>query len=230
MKAKVLILAHLAFSLAVADAGKITPELLKTLSSEDFKQREKAQSELQEIALDGDKELLVEVLDLSRNSDDPEIRKRCLQVLRSVSDRDYLTQGKGFLGIHMLEELVELAGEDKARICVRVSHILEGSAAEESGLKRNDLIIALDGKTWHEEGDSEKFREAIAEKKPFDQVTLSVVRAGKANPMDVKVTLGKRPGDDLQGFGGDLNQFHARAREQYFEKWLKELKQAPAEK
>ena len=145
MKARNSCIAFLALSLVVSHAGEVSEALLRALSSEEFKQREQAQSELQEFALQGGQENLLELLDHSKNSGDPEVRKRCLSVLRAVSLRDYLRQGKGFLGILMREEQLQLAAEEKVRTCVRVSQIVADSPAEEFGLQIGDLITAVDG-------------------------------------------------------------------------------------
>src|SRR4051812_22265862 len=62
-----------------------------------------------------------------------------------------------------------------------------------------DIITAIDGKAVKS---SDDLANAVIGRKPGDEVTLKVVRSGKAD--DVKVTLGKRPAslDQVQPSGG----------------------------
>lgn len=69
-----------------------------------------------------------------------------------------------------------------------VTQIHEGSPASKSGLKEEDVIVAVDGQpvkdTW-------ELQKAIADRKPGTVVTLRVIRGKK--PVNVKVRLGEMP-------------------------------------
>ena len=76
------------------------------------------------------------------------------------------------------------AGKDEGAV---VGGFVEGSPAATAGLKVGDRIVALDGKDVKGADDLVKLLES---KKPGDEVTLSVRRAGRAEAVEVKVKLG----------------------------------------
>ncbi len=69
-----------------------------------------------------------------------------------------------------------------------VLQVSPGGPADGAGLKRGDVITAVDGKPL--QGDSD-LAEAINPHKPGDTVTVTVIRGSQSN--DVKVTLGELP-------------------------------------
>lgn len=221
MKVRLLSLAHLAFMTFLVHGEQVPKILVEGLSSEDFKDREASQAALLAWAGKTGKNALSSILKLSRGSEDPEIRQRCLEVLRSLSDLDYLNDGQGYLGIMMLEEMADLRGDDRKRACVRITMVMGNSPADVAGVKGGDLITALDGKKWYDAGAIEDFSERIADSKPLNEVTLSIKR-GQAEPFDVKVRLGRRPVENLRGIGDDLQLLDKIAKDKHFEKWLKQ--------
>ena len=74
---------------------------------------------------------------------------------------------------------------------VLVAGVDEGSPAEEAGLRRGDVILAVDDE---EVNDPWELRRLIAGYAPGDTVTLTVLRCEET--MDVVVTLGARGGFD----------------------------------
>ena len=89
--------------------------------------------------------------------------------------------GKGetrpFLGIHM-----NLENEDSEGV------LLEGtskdSGAEKAGLKKGDLVIAVDGKTVNT---SKEISEALANKKTGDKVTIKYIRKGETQTTEAEL-------------------------------------------
>ena len=87
-----------------------------------------------------------------------------------------------------------------------VSDISAGSAAEDAGLRRGDVILAVDGQPV---ADSNALRNRIASTKPGTSVALTIVRDGREQSVDVKLgeleaTAGKGTmiqADGGQGFG-----------------------------
>lgn len=67
---------------------------------------------------------------------------------------------------------------------VLVSDVQKGSAAEKAGLKRGDIITAINGEKIE---DSNVFRNKVAGSAPGTEITLSIVRDGQQQ--DVKATL-----------------------------------------
>lgn len=201
--------------------GKEIPpaDLIKNLGSDEFVSRENAQAELVTWALNHPRDATPEFVRLYREDDDPEVRKRALVILKALANADYLSDGQGYLGILMQEEPVAAEQGGKLRFGIRILDVMQGSPAENAGLKVGDLIISLDGKGWEEMGALTVFSENVAAKKPLVEVVLMVKRA-QGDPIAFTVKLGKRPIQDLRA-GGDLGQLEQLAKEQHFKQWLK---------
>lgn len=201
--------------------GQETPpaDLIKNLGSEEFVSRENAQAELLVWALKHPRPATPEFLRLYREDDDPEVRKRALAILKALADADYLSDGQGYLGILMQEEPIEAEQGGKLRFGIRILDVMQGSPAEQAGLKMGDVIISLDGKGWEELGALTVFSEAVAAKKPLVEVILMVKRV-QGDPIGITVKLGKRPIPDLRA-GGDLGLLELQAKERHFKQWLK---------
>lgn len=202
----------------------IPAELLKGLGSEEFAKREASQSGLLEWAR-GRENAGVEILKMSRKSDDPEVQKRSSEILRKLSDEDYLSDGQGYLGVRMQEEKLEGDPNGKEHFGIRVLGLMKRSPAEQAGIKQGDLIIALNGKTWNEIGAVTVFGDVISQTKPLVEVMLTVKRDG-ADPVEIPVKLGKRPIDDLRDARESLELLDEQARERHFRNWLKIQEQA----
>ena len=85
----------------------------------------------------------------------------------------------GYLGIGLGS-----AGKESG---AKITEVSPDSAAAKAGLKKDDIVIALDGKAIT---DADALITAVTSLKPGVTVTLHVKRDDKE--MDVKATLGKR--------------------------------------
>lgn len=197
--------------------------LVRGMSSEIFSERESAQTELMEWSKTHSNSATPALLKLSESDEDPEVRKRCLVVLRALAEADYLSDGQGYIGILMQEEMLEPGEENKVPMGIRVLNVMPGTPAENADLRAGDMIIALDGKGWKGVGAVTEFGETIAGKKPLMEVIFTVKRGG-GDPLDIKVKLGKRPIDDLRAARGDLRLLEERAMERHFNEWLRKQK------
>lgn len=212
----------LAFLVAVLHGGEAPPaKLIEGLASEEFALRETAQAELQVWAMESPKTSASELLKLSQSTDDPEIRKRAEAVLKVLAEADYLSDGQGYIGILMQEEILEGGAEGEPPMGIRVLDVMPGTPAEKADLRAGDIITALDGKGWKGIGAVTEFGETVAAKKPLVEVKLTIRRGG-AEPLDINVKLGKRPIPDLRAAGGDLQKLEERAKERHFKQWLLE--------
>jgi Do/DeqQ family serine protease len=116
---------------------------------------------------------------------------------RTVMDT-LLKDGKvrrGQLGIsvgRVTEELAEQLGATEGK-GVYVAEVQPGSPAERAGLRKGDVIIALNGV---ELNDSNTFRNQIANAGPGTQVTLTVLRGGRQQA--ITATLGEFKGQAVQ--------------------------------
>jgi len=217
MKIWVLSAAHLISMAIFALGGEVPESVIEGLSSESFKERELSQTELLAWAEEGGKAEISSIYSLSKNSDDPEVSQRCLKVLKELSDQDYLSDGQGYLGIGMEEKVVNLAGDDKPRICILITRVVADSPADLSGMRPGDLITELDGEATVA---SNEFMQKIANSKPLKVVVLTIKRKNE-NSQEVEVRLGKRPVENLSGINlEDLKLLDRRAREKHFNMWL----------
>jgi predicted metalloprotease with PDZ domain len=226
MKTRALLLVAL-FQAALPLSGKeeLPPVILEGLTSDVFSVREKAQVSLLEWAREIPQSRTATLLKLS-NDEDPEIRKRAAEILRQLSDEDYLSDGQGYLGIMMAEEMLNAGPDGKPGAGIRISMVMKDSPADSSGLKVGDLVVALDGKTWDEPGGAlDAFMQTVAGKKPLMDVVLTVRRAAP-EPIEIRVKLGKRPVADLQSATGNIQMLDKQAKDQHFREWLKRHKSA----
>jgi S1-C subfamily serine protease len=82
---------------------------------------------------------------------------------------------------------------------VVVMSVTEGSPAAEAGLQHGDLITALDGEPLDS---AAALIDAIAGRKPGDQVTLGVLHAGDEAEVLLQVRLGEHPDEPGQAYLG----------------------------
>jgi 2-alkenal reductase len=71
-----------------------------------------------------------------------------------------------------------------------VSNVTAGSPADKAGMKKGDIILAIDGKTI--DSDNTLFS-LLSKHNPGDKVKLTVLRSGSNTNMTIEVTLGQRP-------------------------------------
>jgi 2-alkenal reductase len=74
----------------------------------------------------------------------------------------------------------------------QVSSVTTGSPADKAGIKKGDIILAIDGKTI----DADNTLSGLLRKhNPGEQVKLTVLRPGSNSNLTIEVTLGQRPGN-----------------------------------
>jgi len=198
---------------------------LAKLQVDEFSQRELAQADLLRWAREHHEAGLDAVFKHSRVAEDPEVRDRCLAVVRELVNDDYLNDGEGFIGIRMLDELANIPGDPKPCKVIRVVQVVADSAAQNAGLQLNDLIVGVGDQVWHEGAASLLFSEQIRQLKPKTKLTLKVLRNGK--PMVIDVTLGRRPQLADQLFLDrqvDPEALERAAKDAYFRRWLERRK------
>lgn len=109
---------------------------------------------------------------------------------------------RAFLGVafeEMNPELAKAFGLDEDTKGVVITEVVEDSAAEEAGLKHNDVIVEFNGKKIE---DAQTFRNRVAMLKPGTEVTIGVIRDGEK--MTFEATLKQRP--DESGFTGQASE------------------------
>ncbi len=202
---------------------------LEKLRSETFSTREEGQGEILRWARSQQPDAVRdELFRQSQSAPDPEVRARCLTVLKDLVSEDYFKEGEGYIGVRMQDEFVTFPGDPKPRAVIRVTQIVPDSAAEKAGLLLNDLIGELDATIWREQPMTIPFGEKIRQQKPGAKVNLKVLRDGKV--VDVIVTLGRRPliadtpfftDEDV-----DMEAMERAAQDAFFRRWLDRKKSA----
>jgi hypothetical protein len=207
--------------------AEIPAKPLGELESEDFKTRENAQAAILAWARQNPQQAMDLLYEHSLHADEPEVRERCLDVLRALVNDEYLREGEGYLGIRMLDESTVVPGDPKPRSVIRVLQVVPDSAAAKAGLRVNDLIAGIEDQTWQGTPAMRPFSEAVRQYKPGTRLTLKVVREGAL--IDLPVVLGRRPlfADNpfLDQRQLDLEAAEKAASEAYFRRWM-ELRKA----
>jgi len=214
----------LALTLFPVAGVELPPKVLSSLGSRQFREREAAQVELLNWARAQPGPVMDDLLEQSRVADDPEVRERCLSVLRALVTDEYMNEGDGYIGIRLKDEISDVPGEPKPRGVIRVMLVQPDSPAERAGIRQNDLIASINGEIWQEV----LFRENVRKMKPNVKVDLKILRDGGL--MDLKVTLCRRPlSADAQFFNGqifDPEAMERAAKEAFFRHWLS-LRKSP---
>lgn len=196
------------------------------LGSAEFREREAAQSELLAWSRIQPEPAMTELLRQSQAAEDPEVRQRCLNILRELVIDEYSREGEGFIGIAMKDEIANVPGEPKPRRVIRVTEVRQDTPARQAGIQLNDLIVELNGQVWHDEDASLPFREKVRAMKPNTKVDLKILRDGGL--IDCKVTLARRPllADRLFFNGQNFNPEASEqaAKDAYFRRWLSQRK------
>jgi len=210
------------FHCAACGAGEFPAKTLEDFKSEDFRTRETAQGALLEWSRENPGIAKDRLFELSQKADDPEVRERCLAVLRELIGDEYLKEGEGYIGIRMQDETATIPGDPKPRAVIRILQVVPDSPAHEAGLKFDDLIAGLNDRVWRDAPASQSFMQTVKEFKPATRITLRVLRDGKL--MDFPVKLARRPlfADNvfLDESQVDLEAAEKAAKEAYFRRWM----------
>lgn len=218
----------LILSAASSDAADLPFKAIEGLGSEKFSQREEAENQLLEWGRKQPAIAMDELQKHSRISPDPEVRARCLDVLRSLVEDQYLREGEGYVGVALRDETVAVPGEPKPRNVIRIVSVMAGSPGSVAGLKPDDIIIGTGWKDWKDIQNETKLREELRKKPAFSRVTFTVLRAGKS--IDIEITLGRRPPWADNAFPpqneAERKALEKATKEAYFKQWLEARKAA----
>ena len=99
---------------------------------------------------------------------------------------------RAWLGIQPEELAEQLRAqlEIEDGVGLLVADVVSGSPAEQAGLRKNDILLKIDGQPVRGEEGLAKFMEAA---KPGQEAALTILRRGKEQ--DLKVKLGERKGE-----------------------------------
>lgn len=168
-------------------------ELVKKLGDVDWRQREAATSALMGKDL-GCLPILEKAFAQTRKY---EVRRRLKRIIREIYMTDILGSPRAFLGISS-KVLVGGGGVD-ARVlpgtsAVLVRDVVDGGPADRAGLKRRDIILALDGKRCLGESQAAGILDWIGEQSPGQVCRLGVLRGCDGIVLH-RLTAGFRPSE-----------------------------------
>lgn len=196
---------------------------MRRLGAEEFRVRETAETELLAWSRQRPGPAMTELLDESRENTNPEVRERCLAILKELVHDEYLRDGVGYVGIWMRDDTMLVPGDQERRKVIFVLRVMPDSAAEKAGIGAGDIIAGADGEKWRDGEATKQFRSMIQGKKPRTKVMLSVLRDRELE--NVEIVLGRLPQEAEAAFRrGDPELAEAaakKAREEHFEAWLK---------
>ncbi|MEE9130149.1 MAG: PDZ domain-containing protein [Phycisphaerales bacterium] len=107
-------------------------------------------------------------------------------------DHDFEFDGSSFehpkvmLGVQLAPpgEALEVHLRLKSESTTMISRVYEGLAADEAGLEKYDIIVAINGDT---PADQESIREVLSDQEPGDEVTLTIIHEGKKRKVNVEL-------------------------------------------
>ncbi len=104
----------------------------------------------------------------------------------------YGTVQRAYLGVYIRSMNSELADQLDVDITrgVYLDSIMPSSAAEDAGLKKEDIIISVNGEDINS---APKLQEVIGRKRPGEKVSITVIRNGKEK--EFNITLKNKRGD-----------------------------------
>ncbi|GAA5125339.1 hypothetical protein GCM10023212_26850 [Luteolibacter yonseiensis] len=205
--------------------GREVPEsIVGKLGSQRFREREDAEEELLAWTRSQPGDGADILLKASHVQKDPEVRERCLSVLRVVVADQYSKEGRGYIGIGLKAFVGNLPGEAEPCGMIQVTQVQPDFPGQRAGLRPADLIVSLDGETWRDATAHEEFSRKIAGLKPDTKVRLKVLRDQKL--LDLEATLVRRPvvADNpfFDSRKTDAEGLEQAAREAHFKQWMNE--------
>jgi hypothetical protein len=213
------------FLCPAAFAGPPPDETILRLSAESFQEREAAQSSLLDWAKRQPEPAKEWLFRRWTQESDPEVRRRCLEVLRSLVLEDYLKEGKGYVGILMQSIAIQVPDLPKAKFGIRVTMVVPDSPAAKGGINPGDVIVGVNDQVWEQAPADVPFSQWIQARAPGGRVMLKLWENGRV--VDRELILGRRPDEPQGPFAGspeELKQRDRLAREQYFQRWLEQRK------
>lgn len=221
----VMAVGSMAGQAATAEAGPPS-ETLRRLAAEDFKERQMGQDALLAWGRKKPKEGMEWLYRHATTEADPEIRKRCLSVLREMVMDVYRREGEGYIGIMMQAMAAAVPGDAGNRFGVRVMFVVPGGPAAKAGLPAGDLIIGAGDRIWRNADAVPDLQKWIRAQKPGSKITLKVLRGNVV--ADVEVTLDRRPPEveRLLPFADmpDAGRLQREAEDAFFQDWLEKRK------
>lgn len=167
-------------------------DLIDRLSGNDFRNRESAQQELRDIGT-----ATVEHLKRRyREADDFEIKLRIRHLVESIYLWDAFLSRNGFLGVRPSPRTSTWRNSHKriepGKAAYDVTLVVPGSSADRGGMRKGDLIVAVDGIKFDDSplttaNNSTALAEYIRSKRPGTVLTFEVYRGSKSLTLPIPI-------------------------------------------
>lgn len=181
-------------SLSSSETAEVE-RLIPQLGSNDYAEREAATERLSLIGRGALERIRAAYL----LSDDLEVRLRIEEIVHTAFMMYHVYDRYGFLGISQRRAPATSADDSRIRPGhqgIVISEVTEDTGALRAGLKKGDVIIALNGEPIREGFDANTiFGAAIRQLRPRTVVHLTILRRGKrmTRQLEIEATLGRCP-------------------------------------
>lgn len=214
-------------SLSSGEAAEVE-RLIPQLGSNDYEEREAATERL---ALIG-RGALERLRSAYLSSDDLEVRLRIEEIVHTAYLMYRVYDRYGFLGISQRRMPAISADDSRIRpghVGIVIAEITPKTGAEEAGLTKGDVIIALNGDPIREGFRANaNFGATIRHLGPHTVVNLTILRPGnrRARQMEVVATLGRCPKRLVRdGRIGEIPEKLMLAKQQFPAWWAKHFRE-----
>ena len=109
------------------------------------------------------------------------------KIMNDLIEQGYVTRAWVGIGMNAVtENIAQRYNMDRPRGVI-INQVMDGSPAQEAGLRNLDIILAIEDKEVNQSNEVQNY---IALKNPGDTVTLTILRDGRER--DIRVKLGQR--------------------------------------
>jgi membrane-associated protease RseP (regulator of RpoE activity) len=182
--------------------------LVRQLGDETYEQREQAVQALVKLAATEESAVLDVCLQVHDQNPDPEIRFRCMKILKEVVSGPIYNRPRGFLGVRLVA-IPNLPEEINAQRLIFIHEVTRDTAAAEGGVEAGDIILAMNHLSMSSFNSVSRFIFHIQQYAPGTPIVLLVLRKGSLRML---VPILGKAGEDVQ-----IRKFEP---EEYFKIWL----------
>jgi len=207
-------------------AGKVDTWIAQ-LSSPDYRRREQATEGLIEIGAQAMSKLRAAY----HASDDLETRLRIEEIVRTAYLNYHVLDRHGFLGISMSPQTPDLRNVPQLpadTVGVQVANVIAHTGAVRAGVEKNDVIIAVDGRSLRGTGLGvrDDLSATIRNHRPGTTIELTVVRDTRI--LTIEAILG-RPAESIARAGNVLvvSDLYRQVAERFRTWWVRYFRNPP---
>lgn len=204
--------------------------LVALIGSPDYELRTSASEELISIGASA----FAQLQESYRGTEDLEVVLQIERIVQTAYLNLRVFSRHGFLGVS-LTAFPRLRREGpsvtlpEGTAAVELTNVIENTGASRAGLKKKDVIIAVDGTTLEGAGMElvNHFSRGISTRRPGDKMILTVVRP--TGRQDIEVTLGPCPPElARRGSVRAVHQKLQKANQQFHEWWPRNFRESVA--